>query len=46
MNPVTMESAGDNWERRTGYFRQEVKTKFIYLDDAGDENIYGADEKL
>ena len=27
----------DDWERRTGYF--QVKTKFIYLDDAGNDKL-------
>jgi len=30
----------DDWERRTGYFRQKkVKTKFIFLDDAGNGKL-------
>jgi len=31
----------DDWERRTGYFRQrkKAKTKFIYLDDAGNDKL-------
>ena len=29
----------DDWERRTGYFSQKKKTKFIYLDDAGNNKL-------
>ena len=31
----------DDWKRRTGYFhqRKKVKTKFIYMDDAGNDKL-------